>query len=249
MGILKKNRYQNILPFDETRVILNDENNDYINANWCSYNGNSKEYICAQGPMENTVEDYWRMIFENNVFIVIMLTRLREDDREKCFKYWPDENDVEKFGDFEIASLSVENNESLVSRKFKLTYGDVEKEIVHYQYTAWPDHGIPGSEEEFITLINEIELIKNDDNNPLLIHCSAGVGRSGTFCTVYSIIKNMRESTRDHSRLPDINIVETVLNFRKQRQGMIQTKEQYTLCYQVIYHEFKKLENQLQDSE
>jgi len=241
--ILKKNRWANILPYDDTRVVLTTipgvEGSDYINANWISdLQGSNRAYICTQGPVQNTIGDFWRMTFEYRVSVIVMLTRLIEDDKEKCVKYWPNESQIYD-NIIEVILLSEEKSPTIITRKMKMRMNNEERECTQIQFTAWPDHGLPSPEEDYIALSD-----KSDEANlghgPIVVHCSAGVGRSGTFCTVHSYIHFLRDHVKNNNVLPPMSIANAVISLRKERSGMVQTTDQYEFCYRTVYKEFEK---------
>jgi len=246
-----KNRWANILPYDDTRVILTPipdvEGSDYINGNWISdLQGDKKAYICTQGPLSHTIGDFWRMVFEYKVSVIVMLTKLFEDDKEKCAQYWPDDLiNVTYDNVIDVHFFSEESSPTIVTRKFRINMNNEDREVTQMQFTAWPDHGLPTPEEDYIALSD-----KSDETNlchgPILVHCSAGVGRSGTFCAVHSYIHFLRDHFHTNHELPSISIANSIVSLRKERPGMVQTGEQYEFCYRAIYKEFEKLEEELQ---
>jgi len=248
-----KNRFVNILPYDDTRVKLsvieNVEGSDYINASWISdLQKNNHAYICTQGPKKETIADFWRMIIESDVFTIVMLTRLMEKDEEKCYLYWPEElNTTVSFENgIEVLFLSEDVKPTIVIRKMKVTKASAnyDREITQIQFTAWPDHGVPSPEEDYIEL-SDISDVANATNGPIVVHCSAGVGRSGTFCTIHSYLHLLRENVKNNNDLPELSISGTVLNLRKERAQMVQTEEQYEFIYRTIFKEFERLEEEL----
>ncbi|GAM25942.1 hypothetical protein SAMD00019534_091170, partial [Acytostelium subglobosum LB1] len=208
-----KNRYTNILPCDSTRVKLEkidgQEGSDYINANFI--NGEyEKQYICTQGPLQNTIVDFWRMVWENNSRIIVMLSKELENYRPKCDRYWSDNQ---------------------------------TRTITHYQYEGWPDHNAPNDTEPLRHLLHMINATQNSLKregiaSPFVVHCSAGVGRTGTFCTVHMMMSRIDNTVPGH-RI-DFNIFNIVKNLRKQRPGMVQQLEQYLFCYATIADELRE---------
>jgi len=244
-----KNRYANVLPNEKTRVrlneIQNEEGSDYINANFISglVPGSEKRYVATQGPLEGTACDFWRMVWELQAVVIVMLTKEVEIGRVKCDKYWADS---EHFlcNSFHVFLVDTGGTE-LTERKLKVINIDsAESRIVYqFQYTAWPDHGLPESTHAFLDLAHKVEQV-NEAGAPIIVHCSAGIGRSGTFCTVHSIIEKLRFDMKNQpEKLPYINVVKTVLHMREQRPGMVQTQEQYVFCYLTLLEEIKRLSN------
>jgi len=247
-----KNRYSNVLPPENTRVKLTcsetDEtcNTDYINANYIDglIPGSEKAYIATQGPLQATFPDFWRMIWETSSCVIIMLTREVENGRLKCDRYWPEVDIPLTAGHFKVSLLSIPTETSeLICRELELVdnqTGD-KRTVTQFQYIAWPDHGLPVSVDAFLDLAEQAD-DANKTKGPLVVHCSAGIGRSGTFCTVHATIERIKyEIQKNENADPLFNIVETVLHMRKMRPGMVQTKEQYMFCCYAIVEEAERL--------
>jgi len=240
---LCKNRYTNVLPLEQTRVLLSkdsSDSSDYINASYISGQvpGSEKAYICTQGPTKNTLDDFWRMVWEQNSSVVVMLTKEVEGSRLKCCRYWPDNGTSETYGKLRVNTEREEMVGETTVRTMTLTdlRGELTRTITHYQFTSWPDHGLPLSTTSFLELVRMVD--KQKKTGPIVVHCSAGIGRSGTFCTVHSTIAKYRY---DLSIKPDVppsfDILHTVIYMRQQRPGMVQTKEQYMFCYLSVDEE------------
>jgi len=248
-----KNRYINILPPEESRVVVPDidsYSNDYINANWIDGTtcDSKKRYVATQGPTENTMYDFWSMVWNTNVSVIVMLTRLIESEKIKCHRYWPDENDKYFTSDrFEVHLEEDEKmeNGTMEKRKFKLI--DKKTNEVRYvtqlQFLAWPDHGVLDSPGTFLSLAEHANQ-HNHPHGPILIHCSAGVGRTGTFVVIQNVLEKLIE---DSKTIPVdelyVDIPSTLLLLRKQRSYSVQTPDQYVFCYKTIYEGAKKLLN------
>jgi protein tyrosine phosphatase len=246
-----KNRYSNVLPPEKTRVKLSctdsdDQCGDYINANFISglVDGSEKAYIATQGPLVSTFGDFWRMVWETNSCVIIMLTREVENGRLKCDRYWPDVDMPLTAGQFKLTLLEMPpETDELIERRIELFNIEegTKREISQFQYIAWPDHGLPVSTDAFLTLASKAD-DANKTKGPLVVHCSAGIGRSGTFCTVHATIERIKEDiAKDSAANPLFNIVETVLFMRSMRPGMVQTKEQYMFCCYAIVEEAERL--------
>jgi len=238
-----KNRYSNVLPFEKTRVVLaasGPDGSDYINASYVSGEtpGSERAYICTQGPMKNTCNDFWQMVWEQNTSTIVMLTKEEENKKPKCTRYWPDEGLTALYGKIAVTFVKMDNQHELVVRYFKIEHSveRTARQVVQFQYVSWPDHGLPVSTTVFLELIRMFE--KQPKTGPAVIHCSAGIGRSGTFCTVHSTItKYKHDLATKPEDPPAFNIMHTVIFMRAQRPGMVQTKEQYMFCYLSIDEE------------
>eukprot|EP01097_Dermamoeba_algensis_P002525 TRINITY_DN2001_c0_g1_i1.p1 TRINITY_DN2001_c0_g1~~TRINITY_DN2001_c0_g1_i1.p1 ORF type:complete len:311 (+),score=22.54 TRINITY_DN2001_c0_g1_i1:104-1036(+) len=234
-----KNRYDNVLPKEETRVCLSQieqiPDSDYINANHVALNGSS--YICSQAPLPATFFDFWRMVWEQEVSIIIMLTELLCPlGKVKAHRYWPSElGSTLIFGFLGIKLLEEKQERSLIIRKFRLTYdhnGQQEHRfLTQIQYNGWPDFSAP-SIDEFKKLLALTEKHKDKSmsstgtKRPMLVHCSAGVGRTGVFVAGRTLFKLAKEGVR----LPSFHVVKAL---REQRTGMVQTPEQYLFLHSL----------------
>jgi len=234
----EKNRYHLVVPYDSTRVKLNpienEEFSDYINASWV----NDNTYIATQGPLPQTIFDFWRMVWQYDVQIILMLTKILENGRMKCHKYWP-EAEHETYKTFKIISQSVEEDDknAITTRVLKIINlkTSEEREVIHYQYHGWPDHGVPSDTKGIRELLKRIEEKKKDSISPVVVHCSAGIGRTGTYCTVDAALKKAKkhiESNKTESL--EYDLYNIVLQLRKQRNGMVQQPEQYKFCYETV---------------
>jgi len=235
-----KNRYQNVLPIESTRVLLkagSEEGSDYINANYVDglIPGTEKCYIAAQGPTGSTLADFWRMVWEMNVSVILMLTKEVESMKKKCEHYSPDPGVPLDFDGMKVEPDGTPmETEELAERDFKITFEGKERKVRQLQYLAWPDHGVPESTGAFLQLCKDADSW-NKTHGPLVVHCSAGIGRTGTFCVVHSTLEKIRaEVAKDPQKEPTVNIIETILHLRKQRSSMVQTVEQYEFCYLAI---------------
>eukprot|EP01111_Echinosteliopsis_oligospora_P010483 TRINITY_DN3271_c0_g1_i1.p1 TRINITY_DN3271_c0_g1~~TRINITY_DN3271_c0_g1_i1.p1 ORF type:complete len:553 (+),score=93.08 TRINITY_DN3271_c0_g1_i1:96-1754(+) len=201
----QKNRYTNILPCDETRVKLKQvdgvDGSDYINANFIEgEHGVSKAYIATQGPLMQTRQDFWRMVWENNSSVIVMLGKEEENRRIKVDRYWPEVGEeILNLSPIKIQSLSkhFDTNGSVNVRKLQVTHDVYPKEkrtVMHYQYEGWQDHGVPktaGPIRHLVKMIEEDRKKIEKVPSPMVVHCSAGVGRTGTFCTVHMAIQRL----------------------------------------------------------
>jgi len=231
---LPKNRYANILAPEHTRVILstlkdstgaNIKDSDYINGNHVDSLKHKSRYMAVQGPLEHTADDFWRMVWEQNASCVVMVTREIESDRIKCAQYWTDGED--EYGDITLKMVGSTFEHDIIRRKFELRRGGKKRDLFHFQYVEWPDHGVPSSAKYFLEMVDAVnDPANNPSGGPIVVHCSAGIGRTGTFCTVHSIL----EAGYDEP----VNVLSTILHFRNQRPGMVQTKDQLSFCYMAL---------------
>uniref|UniRef100_A0A673N341 protein-tyrosine-phosphatase n=1 Tax=Sinocyclocheilus rhinocerous TaxID=307959 RepID=A0A673N341_9TELE len=228
-----KNRLVNIMPYETTRVCLQPirglEGSDYINASFIDGYRQQKAYISTQGPLAETTEDFWRMLWENNSTIVVMLTKLREMGREKCHQYWPAERSA-RYQYFVVDPMAEYNMPQYILREFKVTDArdGQSRTVRQFQFTDWPEQGVPKSGEGFIDFIGQVHKTKEQfgQDGPISVHCSAGVGRTGVFITLSIVLERMRYEGV-------VDIFQTVKMLRTQRPAMVQTEDEYQFCYQA----------------
>uniref|UniRef100_A0A672JSY4 protein-tyrosine-phosphatase n=1 Tax=Salarias fasciatus TaxID=181472 RepID=A0A672JSY4_SALFA len=226
-----KNRLVNIMPYETTRVCLQPirglEGSDYINASFIDGYRQQKAYIATQGPLAETTEDFWRMLWENNSTIVVMLTKLREMGREKCHQYWPAERSA-RYQYFVVDPMAEYNMPQYILREFKVTDArdGQSRTVRQFQFTDWPEQGVPKSGEGFIDFIGQVHKTKEQfgQDGPISVHCSAGVGRTGVFITLSIVLERMRYEGV-------VDIFQTVKMLRTQRPAMVQTEDEYQFCY------------------
>lgn len=243
-----KNRYSDVLPFDEFRVVLRGDHHsrldgtDYINASHIMDPSPMvlPRFIATQGPLENTVADFWDMARQEQCVAVLSLTRLTEGHRVKCSHYFPlNQGEVEVYGHVRVVNkMTTVIQPHIVERILEVheTGNNCPPyQLSHYQYSEWPDHGVPLSTTSIRGLIR---LLRNSQKSlgPFLVHCSAGIGRTGTYCTIDHTIRRLLH--RDKSAL---DISATVRHFREQRMGMVQTKEQFRFCFFAIRDELQDI--------
>ncbi|XP_066582469.1 tyrosine-protein phosphatase non-receptor type 9 isoform X2 [Prorops nasuta] len=242
-----KNRYTDVLCYDHSRVFLSqvdeDESSDYINANFVDGYKQKNAFISTQGPLPKTCGDFWKMIWEQQTLVIVMTTRVVERGRTKCAQYWgPEPNDAVQAGGFTINTIEVETKSDYTISMLLITNNktDETREICHMLYTAWPDYGVPQSAKallQFLSLVRQQQkkLLANRGDTwaghprgpPIVVHCSAGIGRTGTFCTLDICI----------SRLEDTGTVDirgTVEKIRAQRAYSIQMPDQYVFCHRAL---------------
>jgi len=248
-----KNRYLNILPYDTTRVkltVADPTSTDFINANWVK--SGERTYICTQAPLEHTVDDFYKMLWETNTRTIVMLTRFAELGRIKAHDYLPRLGEGKtKFGEIEAEILSEEpsKDETYLIRKIKISKGTETHNIIHFHFISWPDHGVPEISEPLLDMaIIADQLTPPTQDTPTVVHCSAGVGRTGT----YVIINSILEIITNHMKLkpntpPIINMAKTLHDLRSMRSGLVNHIDQYVFCYKTILSHVQHLIKQRND--
>ncbi|XP_054470112.1 tyrosine-protein phosphatase non-receptor type 21 isoform X2 [Anoplopoma fimbria] len=241
-----KNRFQDVLPYDDTRVELvptKENNTGYINASHVriTVGGQEWSYIATQGPMSNTCQDFWQMVWEQGVSIIAMVTAEEESGREKSFRYWPrlgSRHNTVTYGRFKITTRFRTESGCYATTGLKIKHllTGQERTVWHLQYIDWPDHGCPEDLKGFLTYLEEIQSVRRHTNSisdpkntnlPVLVHCSAGVGRTGVV-----ILSEIMIACLEHNETLDVP--KYLLNLRRQRMIMVQTLSQYTFIYKVI---------------
>uniref|UniRef100_A0AAY4A7M7 Tyrosine-protein phosphatase non-receptor type 9 n=1 Tax=Denticeps clupeoides TaxID=299321 RepID=A0AAY4A7M7_9TELE len=244
-----KNRYSDVLCLDESRVRLTplseteDETSDYINASFMDGYKRIRTYVATQGPLPKTFGDFWRMVWEQMVLIIVMTTRVVERGRIKCGQYWPlDADHTEDYGSFLVKNVQIK-----VFQDFKLTHLELynkqtgeRRDVSHYLYMSWPDFGVPKSASAMLDFRAQVkerqeaglralgsEWTGSPGGPPIVVHCSAGIGRTGTFCTLDICLSRLED-------IGTVDIKETVRRMRTQRAFSIQTWDQYYFCYTSI---------------
>uniref|UniRef100_A0AAY4EYJ5 Tyrosine-protein phosphatase non-receptor type 13 n=1 Tax=Denticeps clupeoides TaxID=299321 RepID=A0AAY4EYJ5_9TELE len=234
----KKNRYKNIVPFDTTRVILGIDGG-YINANFIKMPVKDEvfKYIACQGPLPTTLGDFWQMVWEQKSNVIAMMTQEVEGGKVKCQRYWPDRPRTAEMVDnrLQITLVKDQHLDNFVIRLIEVK--DIQtneiQRVTHLNYTGWPDHGTPTQPEQLLTFISYMRHIHQ--SGPIITHCSAGIGRSGTLICIDVVLGLI-------SKDADFDISDVVRTMRLQRQGMVQTEEQYIFCYQVILYVLRCLQ-------
>ncbi|NXN65604.1 PTPRJ phosphatase, partial [Himantopus himantopus] len=228
-----KNRYNNVLPYDISRVKLSDQSsgtNDYINANYMPGYNSKKAFIAAQGPLPNTIEDFWHMIWEKNIYSIVMLTKCVEQARTKCEQYWPDKQS-KSYGDVIVTMVSEIVLPEWTIRDFTVEKSNTPEShtVRQFHFTSWPDHGVPETTDLLINfrhLVHEYSS-QNPIDSPTLVHCSAGVGRTGTFIAIDRLIQQIEmENT--------VDVYGVVYDLRMHRPLMVQTEDQYVFLNQCV---------------
>ncbi|KAK7279739.1 hypothetical protein RJT34_24796 [Clitoria ternatea] len=246
-----KNRYSDVLPFDKNRVVLKSSSDyrpaalGYINASIISTSspGNVSQFIATQGPLPHTYEDFWEMVIQYHCPAIVMLTRLVDNYKMvKCGDYFQAEDGPREVGNISIISKWVKTTEtSLVLRHLEVNHREAEDtllSVLHVQYPEWPDHGVP---KDTVAVREVLKRLYNLPSNlgPIVVHCSAGIGRTGTYCTIHNTIQRILAGD-----MSAVDIANTVAVFRSQRIGMVQTEDQYVFCYSAIIDELEDLVSQ-----
>ncbi|CAH3148757.1 unnamed protein product [Pocillopora meandrina] len=245
-----KNRYNNIVAYDHSRVILslteNEPDSHYINGNYVDSFKKVNAYIATQGPMANTIKDFWRMVWEQNCTVVVMITNIIEKGRHKCAMYWPSKQakseahgplrvtylDEEAFAHYTLRRFEVKPVEHSTHYSQDATEDEVKPMIVcQYHFTGWPDHGAPdhGCEYPALDFIFKSSAASQEGAGPIIVHCSAGVGRSGAYIVIHSMMKRMIE-------MRDVNIFDFVAQIRQQRNHLVQEECQYIFVHDALLH-------------
>ncbi|XP_012890730.1 PREDICTED: tyrosine-protein phosphatase non-receptor type 12 isoform X1 [Dipodomys ordii] len=238
---VKKNRYKDILPFDHSRVKLTlktpSQDSDYINANFIKGVYGPKAYVATQGPLANTVIDFWRMIWEYNVVIIVMACREFEMGRKKCERYWPlYGEDPITFAPFKISCEDEQARTDYFIRTLLLEFQNESRRLYQFHYVNWPDHDVPSSFDSILDMISLMRKYQEHEDVPICIHCSAGCGRTGAICAIdytWNLLKA--------GKIPEeFNVFNLIQEMRTQRHSAVQTKEQYELVHRAIAQLFEK---------
>ncbi|XP_056594539.1 protein tyrosine phosphatase receptor type Ma isoform X9 [Triplophysa dalaica] len=226
-----KNRYGNIIAYDHSRVRLQpvegEQSSDYINANYVDGYHRPNHYIATQGPMQETIYDYWRMVWQENTATIVMVTNLVEVGRVKCCKYWPD--DTEIYRDMKVTLIETQLLSEYVIRTFAVEKRGAHeiREIRQFHFTGWPDHGVPYHATGLLGFVRRVKSKNPANAGPMVVHCSAGAGRTGCFIVI-DIMLDMAE------REGVVDIYNCVRELRSRRVNMVQTEEQYVFIHDAI---------------
>ncbi|XP_061180584.1 receptor-type tyrosine-protein phosphatase C-like [Saccostrea echinata] len=230
-----RNRFKTTFPYDHSRLILQSNENDYINANFIRDLEGNRKYIASQGPKPNTLSDHWLMIWQENVNVIIMLTNLVEGSKKKCGQYWPDSEEEEMtYGDISVRLLKEKHYAYYVIRHLQARRNSesTTKDVIQMHYTHWPDHGVPDPVDLMIFHKHVVRIQEKSKNSVLLVHCSAGIGRTGTFLA-------LDELYRYGCIHGTFNAVDYVKTMREDRMNMIQNVDQYVCLHFALNESFK----------
>ncbi|XP_060220363.1 receptor-type tyrosine-protein phosphatase C isoform X2 [Meriones unguiculatus] len=245
-----KNRYVDILPYDYNRVELSEVNGDagstYINASYIDGFKEPRKYIAAQGPRDETVDDFWRMIWEQKATVIVMVTRCEEGNRNKCAEYWPCmEEHTRAFRDVVVTINEHKRCPDYIIQKLNITHKKEKatgREVTHIQFTSWPDHGVPEDPHLLLRLRRRVNAFSNFFSGPIVVHCSAGVGRTGTYIGIDAMLEGLEAEGK-------VDVYGYVVKLRRQRCLMVQVETQYILIHQALveYNQFGETEVNLSE--
>ncbi|XP_015608276.1 receptor-type tyrosine-protein phosphatase epsilon isoform X2 [Cephus cinctus] len=225
-----KNRYKNLLAYDETRVILqklpDDPYSDYINASYIQGFNKERAYIATQGPKQNTIIDFWRMIWQEKALVICMVANILENGKTKCEQYWPNIGKKKQFGDFLVANVKYNVFADYTFRTFQVTYQEETRKIEHLHYTSWPDHGVPLYTHGIVAFLKKL-LATSPGVGPIVTHCSAGVGRTGTIILCHICLHRAAAEGV-------VDVLAETKKIRNQRANMVGNKQQYLMAHLVI---------------
>ncbi|KAL3868893.1 hypothetical protein ACJMK2_041649 [Sinanodonta woodiana] len=240
-----KCRYKNIYPYDENRVVLrkeaSDPYSDFINASYVNGFNAPGAFIAAQGPMDNIVDDFWRMIWQKDCGRIVMLTNLMEEGKIKCVKYWPDKEETHKYGKITVKNIKEEVFADFVVRTLKMSMNkNSQMKIVHhFHYTSWPDRDVPSDHESLLDFREKILSTESDHMGPNVIHCSAGIGRTGTLIVLDYLLKQAK--VEDY-----IDVFKCIVEMRYQRTNFVQTQIQYEYIHEILAVAFHTQEGEVE---
>ncbi|XP_004641749.1 tyrosine-protein phosphatase non-receptor type 22 [Octodon degus] len=247
---IKKNRYKDILPYDHSRVelslITSDEDSSYINANFIKGVYAPRAYIATQGPLPSTLLDFWRMIWEYSVLIIVMACMEFEMGKKKCERYWAEPGQTQlQFGPFSVSCEAERRKSDYIIRTLKAKFNSETRTIYQFHYKNWPDHDVPSSLDPILELIWDMRCYQEDDSVPICIHCSAGCGRTGVICAIDYTWMLLKDGI-----IPEnFSVFSLIQEMRTQRPSLVQTQEQYELVYSAVLELFKRQMDVMEDKQ
>jgi len=243
---INKNRYPSYPAYESTRVKIycdhcntldtrkcDHDHDDYIHGNFVTSPLRERTFIACQAPLPNTMIHFWKMIWQNNISLVLMLTLFEEAGAVKCHQYFPTSSEPFKMGDFVIQLICQTNQNNVIIRELilkNIRCPNEEKKVFHAQYLGWPDHSVPESVNDVFPLIHLSDNVNRlfSCTSPMVVHCSAGIGRTGTFISILNCIISI-------SMYGTCDVAKIVEKLREERYGCITSKEQYKFIYKVIH--------------
>ena len=234
-GYFNLDRYSDIKPYKHNKISINNGKR-YINASPINIGKKEKYFISTQGPKPETIEDFWTMVYENNSNVIVMLCNVTEGGRIKCENYW-EKPQMKKFS-VEIQNEEKSKMHTIRTLKLKIKEKNEERIINQIHFTAWPDHGIPDISDgkvfqDFCEINQKVDEL-NNKNNPMIVHCSAGVGRTGTFVSMYLLEKEISEQINAKKEYIRFNIFNLVRKIKEMRMYMVQSEVQYEFIYAYV---------------
>ncbi|KAJ8040196.1 Receptor-type tyrosine-protein phosphatase T [Holothuria leucospilota] len=228
-----KNRYRDIIAYDHSRVVLpekdDDPHSDYYNANYIKNLKGENDFIASQGPNKASVEDFWRMVWQEKVSNIVMLTNLVEKGKVRCFRYWPNSvGETTVFGTVKVKWQTSDQNANFDVRDYIIIVEEETHPVRNWHFKTWPDKNIPDQPSLLIEFTRRVKTHQKDEKVPLIVHCSAGVGRTGTFIALYSLMDVVERSEK-------IDVYGFVEQMRKDRISMVQTPEQYKCLHECLF--------------
>ncbi|EAS01773.2 tyrosine phosphatase (macronuclear) [Tetrahymena thermophila SB210] len=245
---LDYNRYTDILPYKHSVVKISGSTqvDQYINANYINNPFKDKAYIATQGPIPNTISSFWRMIWEQKTNLIIMLCKEFEQNKVKCDKYWPSQGQILQEGDLQVQFLSQQKNaqQNIIERQFILKYKNEQRQVSQVHWEGWPDHGVPES-RDYGVLENLVQRVVNqiEQSKIPVVHCSAGVGRTGTLLALSNIYMTLKYHQVKKTPIDQIelNVLDIVRRLREQRMIMVQMDNQLNLVYEITKTFIRKM--------
>ena len=238
-GDMRKDRYSDIKTYKHNRITIN-EGKNYINASPINII-TDKYFICTQGPKNETIDDFWTMVFEHECNVILMLCNISEGGMIKCAEYW----EPSKVKEFKIINITETKKQDYIIRDIIISNNDKEKKIKQIHYTAWPDHGVPDVKDgkvfqAFVEIIEAINKPEFKGDGPIVVHCSAGVGRTGTFISMYYLEKEIMRQIKDEVSVIRFSIFNLVRKLKEMRLYLVQTESQYGFIYEFVRYLLNK---------